>query len=339
MKVLVTGATGHVGTVLIKALAERGDSVTAFVVPSEHIDVIEPFCDRILYGDVRDLSSLQVAFKEIDVVFHTAGIVDITLSLKAKRMMEEVNITGVSNVTEACLSSQVKRLVYISSVHALEEEKGHREIRESRIFDPKRIRGAYAKTKAEGTRRVLEAVDKRGLDAVIVHPAGIIGPEDYRMGHIGTLISTFLTGSLNFYTSGGYNFVDVRDVVEGILKAEEKGKAGECYILSGEYHSVKELFQMMKEVSGSPVRLSFVPRWLIMMISPFALLYYRLSGKHPLFTPYALTTLASNSNFSSHKAQQELQYHARTFRETVRDTILWGKEHYSKKQRKRRKDQ
>ncbi len=322
MHALVTGATGHVGTVLIKALKKRGDTVTAFVLPFQDISNIEAYCDHILYGDVGDLSSLRVAFRGIDAVFHTAGVIDITWSLKAKRNMQKVNVEGVANVIEAVRQEHVSRLIYISSVHAIREIPHGGIIRETASFNSSLLRGAYAKTKAAGTSLVLEAA-KQGIDAVIVHPAGIIGPDDYRMGHMAVMMMTYLTGSLNFYTSGGYNFVDVRDAVNGILSAQEFGKSGECYILAGQYHSVKELFSMMKEITGSAKRLTFIPRWLAQSVSPFALLHYRIWKLPPLLTPYALATLGSNSNYSSEKAERELHYHTRNFRETIEDTISW----------------
>ena len=171
MKVLVTGATGHIGTVLIKALQRRGDSVTAFVLPCEDISMIAPYCDRILYGDVRDQESLAIACRGIEVVFHTAGIIDISGTAKGRATMRQINVDGVRHVLEAVKREQVRRLVYISSVHALPERPRGEVIRESRVFDTRCIRGAYAKSKAEGTRCVLEAV-KTGCDAVIVHPLG-----------------------------------------------------------------------------------------------------------------------------------------------------------------------
>jgi len=322
MKVLVTGATGHIGTVLVKALKKRGDSVTAFVLPCADISRISPYCDHILYGDVRDRDSITIACKGIDVLFHSAGIIDISGTAKGRMMMRDINVGGVKNVLEAVKKEHVSRLVYISSVHALPERPQGEVIRESRVFDIRSIRGAYAKSKAEGTRCVLEAV-KAGCDAVIIHPSGIIGPDDYQMGHIASMMTRYLQGALSCFTSGGYNFVDVRDVADGILKAQELGRSGESYILAGEYHSVAELFRLMKELSGSHKHLTCIPRWLALAVSPFALLHYRLWHIKPLFSPYAISTLASNSNFSSKKAETELHYHTRSFRQSIEDTILW----------------
>lgn len=337
MKVLVTGATGHLGNVLTKALKNRGDEVTAFILPGEDIAEIMPYCDHILYGNVLDLQSLIIAFRGIDVVFHTAGIIDISSSKKMRKLMQSVNIGGVHNVITACKDAHVSRLIYTSSVHAIQEKDGKETMYESSSFNPKFIKGSYAKTKAIATQAVLNAT-KEGLDAVVVHPAGIIGPEDYSMSHMGTMVYNFLTGKLRAYTSGGYNFVDVRDVVSGILSAQEKGVSGECYILSGEYHSLKEMIHLMKDVTKSKRRLVWIPHWLALIFSPFAQLYYRIFKLKPLFTPYSLSTLMSNSNYSHEKAKNTFGYAVTKFKKTLEDTIRWTTEHYHLPVSKRKKE-
>ncbi len=327
MKVLVTGANGHLGTVLTKTLKLQGNEVTSFILPGENIVEIYQYSDHILYGDVLDLQSLIIAFKNIDVVFHTAGIIDISSSRKMNRLMKLVNIGGVKNVIAACKITKVPRLVYISSVHAIKEEEGNKRIHETAIFNPKFIRGSYAKTKAVATQAILDAT-KEGLNAVIVHPSGIIGPEDYAMSHMGQMFYNFLTGKLKAYTTGGYNFVDVRDVVDGIIKASLKGISGECYILSGEYHSIKEMIGMMKEITHNKKPLLWIPHWIAYITSPLALLYYRIRRRKPLFTPYSLMTLTSNSNYSYQKAEKSLGYRPTSFKQTIEDTINWCNNHY-----------
>ncbi len=340
MKVLVTGATGHLGTILTKALKERGDEVTCFILPGESISQISHYCDHILYGDVRDLDSIIIACKGIDVVFHTAGIIDISSSRKMKKLMKSVNIDGVKHVIRACKETNVSRLIYTSSVHAIQEEKGNKETKESSSFNPSFIKGSYAKTKAIATQLVIDA-SKEGLETIIVHPAGIIGPEDYAMSHMGHLIYSYLKGNFRTYTSGGYNFVDVRDVVKGMLLAQEKGQSGECYILSGEYHSIKELLTYLKEITKNKRPLIWIPHWLAYIVSPFALLYYRIKKTKPLFTPYSLSTLKSNSNYSYQKAHTSFGYRVTSFKQTIEDTISWARNYYHlplKKKKKMKKD-
>jgi len=326
MKCVVTGATGHIGNILVKRLCERGDEVTAFVLPREDISGIKSYTTRIAYGDIRDEQSLEYAFVGQDVVFHLAGIVDIGSNRKMKRLMHEVNVEGVRNVVAACRYAHVKRLVYTSSVHAITELPHGQTIAEIKVFSPSTVKGFYAKSKAEATACVLQAA-KEGLDAVVVHPAGVIGPEDHQLSNLGQMVLDFLKGTLRAYISGGYNFVDVRDVVEGIINASQKGERGECYILSGEYHSVHDMLRLMEDITAIKAPRARIPRWIAYLTSPFAELHYRLHHQKPLFTAYSIATLSTNSDFSSAKAIKFLGYKVTPFRKTMEDTIAWMREH------------
>lgn len=326
MKCVVTGATGHIGNILVRKLKERGDEVTAFVLPRENISAIQQYVSHVAYGDIRDLESLRYAFAGADIVYHLAGIIDIGSGGKMRRLMYEVNVEGVRNVLQACKDEQIGRLVYTSSVHAITELPHGETIVESQLFNPASVRGHYAKTKAEATALVLEST-KEGLDAVIVHPAGIIGPEDYQLSNLGQLIKDFLKRKLPAYISGGYNFVDVRDVACGILNTADKGVSGECYILSGEYHSVRDLLAMMEVITQIKAPRTKIPRWLAFATSPFAELYYKVHRQKPLFTTYSIFTLGTNSQFSNEKARRDLGYTTTPLRKTLEDTIDWIKNH------------
>jgi dihydroflavonol-4-reductase len=324
MKCVVTGATGHIGNILVRSLHDRGDEVTAFVLPREDISSIKDHVDHVAYGDIRDLQSLHYAFEGKDLVFHLAGIIDIGSGRKMRRLMYEVNVEGVRNVVQACRESGIKRLVYTSSVHAITELPHGQTIAESKVFNPAAVRGPYAKTKAEATALVLKAATD-GLDAVVVHPAGIIGPEDHQLSNLGQLMLDFLKGKLLAYVSGGYNFVDVRDVVNGILNAADKGQSGECYILSGEYHSVRDMLAVMEDITKIKAPRTKLPRWFAYITSPFAELHYRIKRQKPLFTAYSIFTLGTNSDYSNEKAKRTLGYTVTPFRKTLEDTIAWIK--------------
>ena len=326
MKCVVTGATGHIGNILVKALHARNDKVTAFVLPREDIGNIKDYVETVAYGDVRDQQSLEYAFAGQDIVYHLAGVIDIGSGKKMRKLMYEVNVEGVRNVVNACRNASIKRLVYTSSVHAITELPHGQMIGESKVFNPSSVKGSYAKTKAAATAIVLDAT-KEGLDAVIVHPAGIIGPDDHQMSNLGQLVLDFLKGKLLAYVSGGYNFVDVRDVVNGILNAADKGICGECYILSGEYHSVRDMLATMEDITRIKAPKTKLPRWFAYFASPFAELHYRLHKQKPLFTAYSIFTLGTNSNYNNEKAKITLGYTTTPFRKTLEDTISWIKTH------------
>jgi len=171
---------------------------------------------------------------------------------------------------------------------------------------------------------VLEAC-KRGLNATVVHPSGCIGPYEYHLSNMGRLIKDFTTRKLPAYIDGAYDFVDVRDVADGIFLAGQKGKTGECYILSGQKITIAQLMEYMEDISNIPKPKLKIPRFVAKMVAPFAEMHYRLHHRVPLFTIYSVATLQSNCNFSNSKAIHHLGYKPRPIRETLRDTIDWFK--------------
>lgn len=335
---IVTGAFGHLGSTIVGLLSERGHEVRGLALPGDSSPLSKSTgAAKIYYGDVCDLDSLSEIFdvpKESElIVIHAAGIVSI--ATKHNPLVRRVNVAGTENIIKKCFETNAKRLVYVSSVHAIPElGKGNR-IFEIKKFDPDAVRGLYAKTKAEATQRVLDAA-ANGLDAVVVHPSGIIGPNDYGSSHTAQMIIDYFNGKLLACVKGGYDFVDVRDVAEGTIAAAEKGKSGECYILSNRYCSVGELFDEMHKMSGRR-KASVLPLWLAKMTAPLAELYYKVRKQPPLYTPYSLYTLESNADFSHKKADAELGYKTRTLRRTLADTVEFLKRTGRIKPFKRRK--
>lgn len=320
---IVTGATGHLGNTLIRQLKKRGSEIRGLILPTETA-ANQPGI-RYFQGDVRDKSSLEPLFADTDdrevIVFHTAGIIDI--SEKVSQSMYEVNVGGTRNMVELCREHQVKRLVYVSSVHAIPEKNKLQVLEEVDHFSADEVVGGYAKTKAEATQIVLDAV-REGLDAVVVHPSGILGPFDSSRNHLVQMISDYICGRLPACVSGGYDFVDVRDVAAGCIAAAEKGRTGECYILSNRHYEVKDVLKMVKDVGGGR-RLPVLPMWMAKAAAPAMERIAKWKKIRPLYTKYSLYTLRSNDRFSHDKATRELNYHPRDLYQTIRDTILWMK--------------
>ena len=327
---LITGATGLVGTNLVKRLQELHKKIRVLVLPNENIKGFDTNEIEVIRGNVCDVDSLRNFFKKDNaeqqqVCLHCAGIVTISKSSKNNdNLVHNVNVNGTKNIVNQCMENKVNKLVYVSSVHAIKELPMGIEISETNHFDPDDVEGLYAKTKSEATQEVLKASQK-GLNATVVHPSGIIGPYDYNQGNFTSLILCYVKGKLPAVVNGGYDFVDVRDVAEGIIKASEKGKSGECYILSNQYYSVKKLIHMISEVTGQKEVKTVLPRWFIVPLAPLAELYYKVSKEKPLFTAYSLRVLSSNSNFSHQKATDELDYQPRPLQRTLKDTIDWMK--------------
>ena len=310
---IVTGANGHLGGTLVRMLSKRGEAVRGLVLPGE---APQPFPHvRYYTGDVRDADSMRPLFADAEdaelLVLHTAGLVDIADAVSDR--LYDVNVNGTKNVLALCWEYGVRRLVYVSSVHAIPEEKSPAVLKEVASFSPERVTGGYAKTKAEATQAVLDAV-QAGLDAVVVHPSGIIGPFDTAGNH--------LRGALPACVRGGYDFVDVRDVAAGCLLALEHGQRGASYILSNRHYEVKEVLDIVRSEAGGR-RLPVLPMGIARAAAPLLQWVARLRGRRPLYTAYSLYTLKSNDRFSHDKATAELGYRPRDLRDTLRDTVLW----------------
>lgn len=324
---LVTGACGHLGSQIVKQLVLRGERVRVLTLPGENNSLLSGLKVESVSGDVRDIDSLRPFFQTVpedDVyVIHAAGIV--TIAAKVDENLRRVNVEGTGNIVKLCMENKVRRLLYVSSVHALPEQPRGETVREADAFLSSAVSGAYAKTKAEATQTVLEA-GRNGLNVAVVHPSGIIGPGDIGSNHSNQIFRDYLYGRLPAIVKGGYDFVDVRDVAAGCLLALEKGKPGNCYILANTHYEIRQLTDMLQKFAGIKRRPLALPLWLVSAFAPLAETLDKLRSQRPLFTRYSLYTLSSNDCFSSEKAKTELGYTVRPMEETMRDIVLWERE-------------
>ena len=322
---IVTGANGFLGSNLIRKLLDYGESeIRALVLPGESVASLEGLSCDIYYGDVTRPETLDELFRLSDdkepLVIHCAAVVYI--KSKENPRVYDVNVNGTKNIVEKTLEMNA-RLVYVSSVHAIPEKPENELITEICEFAPQKVVGQYAKTKAEAANYVLKTVQTRNLNACIVHPSGIIGPGDYGSSHLTQLMIDFAKGRLTACVKGGYDFVDVRDVADGIISACDKGVPGECYLLTNRYVEVKELLDLISEARNMKKIKTVLPMWFAELTAPLSELYYALRKQPPLYTKYSLYTLRSNSHFTNEKAKRELGYKNRDLRTTVMDTIAW----------------
>jgi dihydroflavonol-4-reductase len=317
--ILVTGATGHIGNVLVRQLLKKGEQVRALIWRGEDTRSLRDLEVETIEGDVLDLSSLWEAFQGVRGVLHLAGMISIMPGRDST--IWRVNVEGTKNVIKAAIESGVKRLVYTSSIHAIRRmEQGI--IDESLPYDLETPYGEYDRSKAAATLEVQKAA-QAGLDAVIVCPTGVIGPYDFRDSEIGHVIRGAALAHPTLYVDGAYDFVDVRDVAQGLILAEQTGLAGESYIFSGHKISVRYLLETVREVTGRAFTSIKLPFGLAAFVAKFAPHYYRLSQTKPRFTPYSLEVLRSNADISHAKASRELGYQTRSMYETITDTVRW----------------
>lgn len=319
--ILVTGATGHLGNVLVRKLLSRGERVRALVLPDDSCISLAGLDVERVSGNVLAPPALERALAGVEIVYHLAGIISILPG--AESLMQRVNVEGVRNVAQAALQAGVRRMVQVSSVHAFRRPAQRRMVDETEpLAVAGTAAGAYDRTKAEGTQAILEVVQE-GLDAVVVCPTGIIGPHDYLRSEMGQTISEYRRKRLHLLVAGAYDFVDVRDVVQGVLAAGAQGRSGELYILSGTHITLPKLHDLVQALAGIHSPKLVLPFNLALAGARLAELGYQLTQLTPRFTSYALCTVHDSALFSRAKAERELGYHPRTLRETLADTITW----------------
>lgn len=326
---LVTGGMGHLGSTVIRALSLRGERIRALILKNDKGQKAEGI--EYFYGDVRDRESMKPFFSHEEdeelYLIHTAGI--ISIQDKGMKDIYNVNVEGTRNILSLAKEYSVKKMVYVSSVHAIPERRDRATLREIEYYKPQAVYGEYAKSKAEASNLVLDAA-KDDLFAMIVLPSGIIGPGDMGHNHLVQMCLMFLTNRLPMGVSGGYDMVDVRDVADGILRALDNGRKGESYILSGSSVSIKELIRYMANASGKRVK-PCVPIFMAKILSPLFELDAKRRRKRPLFTRYSLQTLESNTRFSHDKAATELGYSPRDVSESVNDMVAYLENHKKEK--------
>lgn len=318
MKAAVTGASGHIGNCLTRELVKRGAKVKVLVhrVDSDLKDLnIE-----LIKGDLLDQDSINTLCQDTDFVFHLAA--RISIDEKDRDLVYSTNVDGTRNVINACFEKKVKRLLHFSSIHAFNVHPLDKVLDETRpLVENSRI--IYEISKAEGEREVLAAV-KRGLDAVILNPTAVVGPYDYTRSYLGQALIKIYQNKLPMLVPGGYDWVDVRDVVNGALNAVEKGRKGEQYLLSGHYFSLKELSALIARISGKRTPQVEVPLWVAQIGLPFIQLFATLRKEDPLYTRESLDILRNSpKNISNAKARKELDYTTRLLEDTLSDTFSW----------------
>jgi dihydroflavonol-4-reductase len=321
MKAAVTGASGHIGSCLVRELKKQGYGVKALAHTSEN--GLENSGAELIQGSLLDRDSLKSLCRDVQVVFHLAA--RITIDNRNSERSKQVNITGTEHILLAAQEAGVKKFIHFSSIHA------HKIHPVDEILDEKRPlvdseNTLYEYTKAESEKVVQRYVNK-GMNAVILNPTAVIGPYDFNRSFLGQALRKMYTNRLPMLVPGGYNWVDVRDVVAAAICAVDKGRKGEKYILSGHYYTLKNLSLLIGEVSGKKTPTKVLPASVARIACPFIQMYARLAHNDPLYTIQSLDIIGNcPERISFEKAQNELNYSLRPLERTLIDTINWYKE-------------
>lgn len=319
---LITGATGHIGNTLIRELLQKDPTtkIRALVLPNSDLASLTGLAVEIAYGNVLDPSTLDKAMVGIDLVFHLAGIISIRTG--NDELTEKVNIQGAYNVGLAALKVGVSRMVHVASIHVFERLPTGVIDETTPLVTRESAAGVYDYTKAEAVRRLFRLVED-GLDVVIACPTGVIGPNDYLGSEMGKRFRAFMTEPTHVSAKGGYNWVDVRDVAQGLLGLMAQGEVGELYILGGHYIGVGEFADYVGEAMNRSVEVRFLPYPLLLVLAYLLQFMAGVTGKEPELTPYALRTLRDNVNFSYQKALDCFGYVPRPAGETMGAMLGW----------------
>jgi dihydroflavonol-4-reductase len=312
---LVTGATGHIGNVLIRQLLARGEKVRVLVRRHASLAPLQGLEVELFYGNLLEPGTLARALEGVERVYHLAA--RISLRGGADPETERVNLDGTRLLLAAARRAAVQRFVYASSIYAL-RIPAEGVVDESLPFDPEHARGVYDRSKAAASLEV-QAAAAEGLDAVIVCPTAVIGPYDFRPSEAGRGLLYNIQPGIKFYVNGAYDFVDVRDVAQGFLLAAEKGRRGETYILGGNRLTVREVAETIWEVAGGWHVGLHLPDW----IADAAAGIWPMVSDTPMMTSYSLAAVRSNSYISHAKAERELGYAPRPAQQAIRDATRW----------------
>lgn len=329
--ILVTGSTGLVGSHLLFHLASNGIRVRALIRSRAGIAAIQKLfhyysanaMQLLTYiewaeGDVTDYQTIREHMVDVKQVYHCAALVGMG-GIPAEKMLE-TNVGGTANVVDAMLDSGVKRLCHVSSIAALGQGTNG-QVNESTEWGKGKGKSIYAISKFRSEMEVWRGAEQ-GLSAVVVNPSVIIGPCDWRKG-TGKIFGALSRG-LPFYTLGVSGYVDVRDVVQGMVTATSLGMWGKRYIISSGNFSHKEIFTCIATGLGKRAPFITISPWAMAMALPFAWLGGVLTRSEPILTRETIKSGSTRTYYSAQLAQQELGITFRPIQDAIANTIAAG---------------
>jgi dihydroflavonol-4-reductase len=328
MKVLVTGAGGFLGSALVAELKKRGHSVRAVMRRRESAFNLHGLEVEIFICDIQDKEAVASAVKGVDVIFHTAAVYrSYPFYVLRPKEIFETNIRGTRNVFEEAIKAGVKRIVYTSSTGAVGKRNDGLPADESVKLNLLEKRSFYERSKALAEEAALSYSDK-GIEVVSVNPSFLFGTGDSRPTPTGEMIVKFLNRVYPTYFDATLCVSDIRTVVEAEIKAMEKGKNGERYIVAHERHyTLKELFDLLEGITGIKgprLKMPLQAVWVFSILNELVLLLTGLSRKaHPIVESEVVKYFGIGSKYDGAKAKKDLGLKDADFRETLKDEVRW----------------
>jgi len=321
MKTLITGASGFIGSAVMRLLLEADHDVRAIVRPGSDRRNLDGLPVEIFEGDLQDKTSLEDAVKDCNAVFHVAA--DYRLWIPDPDNMYQTNVAGTRNLMLASAEAGVEKIVYTSSVAVLGLNKDGSPANEDTPISADDMIGHYKRSKYLAEKEVTKLINENALPAVIVNPSTPLGPRDIKPTPTGNIILETLNDRMPAYVDTGLNIAHVDDVAKGHLLAFEKGKIGERYILGGENLSLQTILGIICELIDKKPPSIKLPHNLVLPIAWCMERWAEISKKEPRATVDEVRMSKKLMYFSSDKAIKELGYEIRPAKEAIKDAIDW----------------
>ncbi len=319
--VLITGASGFIGSAVARAARQRGFKVRVLVRPSSPRQNLAGLNAEVFEGDMRDQASVSRALVGAHYLFHLAA--DYRLWARDSGEIERNNLEGTGAVMRAALQQRVERVVYTSSVATLRVKRQITATTEDAPLASNEAIGTYKRSKVLAERLVERMVAEDSLPAIIVNPSTAIGAHDVRPTPTGRVIIEAATGKMPAFVDTGLNLVDVEDVARGHLLALDHGRIGERYILGGDNVTLEQMLGEIASLTGQrPPRVK-LPLWPLFPLAHATEAVARLTGKEPFVTVDGLKMAKNRMFFSSAKARRELGYHPTSHLAALRAALDW----------------
>lgn len=323
MKALVTGATGFIGSSVVRELLKDGVEVRVLVRESSDTRGLDGLEVEKAYGDVRDSEAVKSALKGCDVLYHCAAL--YAFWAPDNKAFYDVNVGGTKTVLDAALEQGVEKVVYTSSIVAVGSHGVEKPANEKAEFNLWGTGDHYARSKHLSEVEALK-ICKQGLPVVVVNPAMVIGIRDIKPTPSGKMIIDIVNGSMPGYIDGGINLVDVEDVARGHILAAKKGKVGERYILGNENMPVGDYFGLIGEVAGVKPPKMKIPYPAAILLGYGYQFVAGMNKKQPVLTAPMVRTGSKYAYYDSSKAVSELGFPQTPIKTTVEKAINWFRE-------------
>jgi dihydroflavonol-4-reductase len=320
MLILVTGATGFVGSHVARLLAERGDRVRVLVRPTSRLKALEGVRVEPVDGDLRDAASLTRAMDGVNRVFHVAA--DYRLWTRHPEEIYESNVGGTKRLLEAAYKAGVERFVYTSTVATIAVPRHGALPDESTAASIDEMIGHYKRSKFQAEQVAIEAA-RAGGPVVIVNPTAPVGPGDWKPTPTGKIILDFLTGKMPAYVDTGLNVAPVEDVAAGHLLAAEKGRFGERYILGGRNMTLKEILDALAPVAGRPAPRVRLPHAVALAAGYADEFISRIAGREPKIPVEGVKMSRHRMFVETGKAERELGYVHSSVESALERAVRW----------------